>query len=322
MASYKEGNERLSQTGGGMDGPELITYQEWVTKNVCKYYFELDDVLKNRPNVRPWFTNEKVMKPKDRVEKNSDNTHIDYTILDDCSTDSVEQELDTTDNIQDSITKEREEEEDTLHDDIEIDEYDDNCSISNQVISTNTNPITLTPLSEDNNSLEMIATINSSDDYTSPSESESKNKRKVRSNKHRKLLPSEAKGIQQNILKKKKKTIARNTTDASTNNIFSMDNDEIELIKQTRDAKMNFDKQVHVDLTKIQSEKLRIESERLAMDKSTMEMKKEQIAIQTTLEKNRLLLIKLDILKPRELLKKEFPALTEEYLNTHFPYPE
>ena len=69
MASYKEGNERLSQTGGGMDGPELITYQEWVTKNVCKYYFELDDVLKNRPNVRPWFTNEKVMKPKDRLEK-------------------------------------------------------------------------------------------------------------------------------------------------------------------------------------------------------------------------------------------------------------
>ena len=197
----------------------------------------------------------------------------------------MEQELDTTDNIQDSITKEREEEEDTLHDDIEIDEYDDNCSISNQVISTNTNPITLTPLSEDNNSLETIATINSSDDYTSPSESESKNKRKVRSNKHRKLLPSEAKGIQRNILKKKKKTIARNTTDASTNNIFSMDNDEIELIKQTRDAKMNFDKQVHVDLTKIQSEKLRIESERLAMDKSTMEMKKEQIAIQTTLEK-------------------------------------
>ena len=58
MQSYKEANKRLNQTGNGMKGLELSTFQEWITKNVCKYYFVLDLVMKNRPNVKPWYTNE------------------------------------------------------------------------------------------------------------------------------------------------------------------------------------------------------------------------------------------------------------------------
>ena len=37
MASYKEANERLHQTGSGMDGIELSTFQEWITK-ICETF--------------------------------------------------------------------------------------------------------------------------------------------------------------------------------------------------------------------------------------------------------------------------------------------
>ena len=58
MASYKEASKRFNQAGSGFEGLELSTFQDWVVKNVCRYYFELDPILKDRPNVTPWYTNE------------------------------------------------------------------------------------------------------------------------------------------------------------------------------------------------------------------------------------------------------------------------
>ena len=58
MASYKEASERMAQTGNGLHGLEYTSFQEYIVKNVCRYYFELDPILKDRPNVTPWATNE------------------------------------------------------------------------------------------------------------------------------------------------------------------------------------------------------------------------------------------------------------------------
>ena len=247
MASYKEGNERLSQTGGGMDGIELSTYQQWVTKNVCKYYFELDSVLRDRPNVTPWYTNEKVMTPRNNIEKTADNRHIDYTVLDD-DDDSDLESLDQPNNedSQYCIIDEEREVVETMRDDEEDDEYDGNGGLQQHRLCTNTtSPVTLTPLSEDSNSTSMDTTNNSSsDEYPSSSTMGSTTKKKEKSKgRVRELLPSEAKGIQRNLLRKKKKSIAQKTTDGITNNIISIDNEDRDMIKETRDAKMNFDRE-------------------------------------------------------------------------------
>ena len=73
MALYKEGNECINNTGSGLHGIELSTLQEWVVNNICKYYYELDPVLRDRPNVRPCYTNEDVN--QDSSDDSNDSTH-------------------------------------------------------------------------------------------------------------------------------------------------------------------------------------------------------------------------------------------------------
>ena len=65
---------------------------------------------------------------------------------------------------------------------------------------------------------------------------------------------------------------------------------------------------------------MRIENERLELDKATMRLKVSQMETQVCFDKNKTLLLKLDILEKRETLKKKFPNLTEEYFDTNFPY--
>ena len=74
MASYKEANERLNATGSGLEGIEYTNFQEYVVNNICKYYYQLDPVLKNRPNVCCWHTNDK-MRGKNVVEEINQSTH-------------------------------------------------------------------------------------------------------------------------------------------------------------------------------------------------------------------------------------------------------
>ena len=136
----------------------------------------------------------------------------------------------------------------------------------------------------------------------------------------RQLLPSEAKGIQRNLLKKKKKSIAQKTRDGITNNVISIDTEDREMIKQTRDAKLNFDRERYDYQKIVETEKMKIEKERLELDKSTMRLKLSQIETQVTFEKNKTLLLKLDILEKRETLKKKFPNLTDDYFEKNFPF--
>lgn len=58
MQSYKEASERMNMTGNGLEGIQYTSFQEYIVKSVCKYFFELDPILKDRPNVTPWATNE------------------------------------------------------------------------------------------------------------------------------------------------------------------------------------------------------------------------------------------------------------------------
>ena len=80
MASYKEASERMNMTGNGLEGLEHINFQDYIVKNICRYYFMLDPVLKDRPNVTPWFTNE-----EDTPEKSRDSIFLSSDDDDDSS---------------------------------------------------------------------------------------------------------------------------------------------------------------------------------------------------------------------------------------------
>jgi hypothetical protein len=57
--SYKVASDQMNGTGAGITGREdTINFQKYIVKFVCKYYFELKPVFGDRPNVRPFFTNE------------------------------------------------------------------------------------------------------------------------------------------------------------------------------------------------------------------------------------------------------------------------
>ena len=100
-----------------------------------------------------------------------------------------------------------------MRDDEEDDEYDGNRVIQEDELCTNTtSPITLTPLSEDSNSTSMDSTNNSSsDEYPSSSTMGSSITKKKEKSKGRvrELLPSEAKGIQRNLLRKKRNLLLK-----------------------------------------------------------------------------------------------------------------
>ena len=324
MSSYKEANERLNQTGGGFDGIELTTFHEWIVKNVCKYYFELDSVLKDRPNVKPWFTNEDdfIDEGEDEEKDNRNNMSID-SVNDDDSLESLGEEFNTFNSeieVEDRV--------DTTVIDPDTsgnDEYEkETRESSSTLLSTNRDRRNLSLLSDDSESISMDTATNmsTSDECDTPTSSSSKKKRKGSLLGRRKLTPIEAKSLQKSYIKKKNKSIANRKGSDIISKFTTMDEDDRQRIMETKNEKMTFERERHSDLKRFESQKLLIEKERLEMEKVNMLMRKDQMLVQTNLEKSRIILLKLEMLKAREGIKKEFPNVTEEYLNTTFPYPE
>ena len=87
------------------------------------------------------------------------------------------------------------------------------------------------------------------------------------------------------------------------------------MVEATRMARMKFEKEKHDDMKNIESEKLKIDKERLKMEMDGMMIKHQQ-------EKSRLVLLRLEMFKERQAIKKEYPEVTDEFLETNFPYPE
>jgi hypothetical protein len=307
MASYKQANEHLSQTGAGMDDAALSTYQEWITKNVCKYYFELDTVLKDRPNVRPWYTNEKVMKLPDEcvavIEKDSNKTTA-------AMNSSIVELLDSDDSSDDE-----------KHDNSAI-EYESNKNDNFITSESNFNAIPFSSSFECNKSTVLeTPDATSSDEYQSSSTPSSPKKRKERQAPPiRKLSPIEAKGIQRNMVKKKKSIAKRNGTN-DLKKMLGIDDDDKDFIKETTITKINQENQRFLRMEKIEDRKFKMDNERLKLEKTALRIKSETATIQNNIEKGKYVLMRLEIFKTRETIKKELPHVTEEYLDRKFPYP-
>ena len=100
-----------------------------------------------------------------------------------------------------------------------------------------------------------------------------------------------------------------------------MDQADRDLIIESRDRNMNFEREKHKDMKGIESAKLSIEKERLEMEKRTLMLKHDNMIIQKQAEQSKIVLLRLEIYQVRQKIKKDDPNVTEEYLDIKFPYP-
>ena len=101
-----------------------------------------------------------------------------------------------------------------------------------------------------------------------------------------------------------------------------MDQDSRELLIETRNKKMMYEHNRHTDMKRIEEKKIRLEEQRLQMEESSTRIKNETLIIQKNLEKSKIVLLKLEMFKEREAIKKNNPDITDDYLNNLFPYPD
>ena len=94
------------------------------------------------------------------------------------------------------------------------------------------------------------------------------------------------------------------------------------MMVDTRQKRMMFDMKKHDDLTVLEKQKIDIELERLTMERNTMKLTHENMLIQNSLEKSKIVLLRLEMFKERQNIKLRDPTVTYEYLNIHFPFPE
>ena len=313
MASYKEANEKLNGSGRGLEGIDYTNFQEYVVTNICPFYFQLDPVLKNRPNVQCWHSNDKASK-NDRFEESVERTtHDDNLAIVLLSSD--EEELSDNDMILNKYQVKGKD-----------DEYEKESNIDH-INNTTTNPrsSSLEFYSDEvNNTSEETMSSSNADDRNTSSETDSTNPPRPvsRSSPKKRLTPSDAKKKQRQMCAKKKKSFIKKKDNNKIHSIGkSINRDNRKLVEETRDAKMKFEMKKHDELKSIEAEKLKIEKERLQMDRDNNAIKQEHISAQTKLENTKIVLLKLEMFKERQRIKKENPELTEDYLDEYFPYP-
>jgi hypothetical protein len=66
----------MEGTGRGTTGIEHANFQNYVVTNICRYYFELLPVLKDRPNMKPWYTNHSKQIDKGISSKETDVVRV------------------------------------------------------------------------------------------------------------------------------------------------------------------------------------------------------------------------------------------------------
>ena len=294
MASYKDANEKMNNTGAGLDGFEFSSFQEYIVKQVCRFYFVLDPVLKDRPNVYPWATNE-----SDRLTSTTEHDIAVSTILLSSDDDSIESMIPPEVPLTKKTINTSPVEIDLVLDDSDDDEYESASNLSAKTTSS---------LSNTDSSKSVRINNNRKD----PPQTDNKNK----------MTPLEAKNKQKQLLSKRKRTILKKNGKGKNTILASLDQEEKDIMAKNRNVKMNFEMQRHNDMKTLESEKIALDKARFEMERDNMELKKEHISVQTNLEKSKIILLRLEMFKKRQEIKKEYSEVTDEFLNEHFPYPK
>jgi hypothetical protein len=140
------------------------------------------------------------------------------------------------------------------------------------------------------------------------------------------ISPAVARRMQRSLLTSHQKQINQKKKKAKITGLTDKEEEHKEFLRQTRESKMMFEKEVH-DHNKRREEmndireqrKVEIEQERLLMDKEERKERREQAKIQHELEKTKLMMVKMDMYQKRIQMKKDNPEIDDEVLNNLFP---
>jgi hypothetical protein len=159
---------------------------------------------------------------------------------------------------------------------------------------------------------------------TIPSTPSPKKKKKVET-KETMVSPIVAKDIKRKLLQRHKKQIHEKNRKSKLSGLFNSDVEEKDLLLKSRETKMYYEKKRHEEMKKFQDNKINIDTKRCEIDEKRFKMEidnaelnRERIKAQTKLDKQKRLLVKLEMLKLRQALKKDDPNVTDEYLDKHF----
>jgi hypothetical protein len=330
LQSYKKAHDCITNTGSGLHGIEFSNYQDKMVRTHCRFYFALKPILGQRPNVKPWYTNEQGDKEEQaNVDVDSDDESVDST--DDGNVIDIQKEIDdimavehggrnegvaTSTNIgskrsqvinlslsDDSGTGYNRMSESS--DDLHIDTSSlSGESVSRRVQSTSSTSQRRTTINTSN-----VSSISTS------------TKSKLKSPKKKvKLSPSEALSVQQSLLKKGVKQIHGTANKSKMSAVLANEAKEREFIMETRKKKLDLDSKKYEDMKTFEMKKITLDEKRFNREEEERDLKKEHIKVQTSLEKNKALLVKMEIFKMRQALKKADPSITDEFLNEQFPY--
>jgi hypothetical protein len=152
-----------------------------------------------------------------------------------------------------------------------------------------------------------------------------KKKKKTDSDK-RLISPIEAKDIQRKLMMRHKKQIHEKNKKNKLMGFVKNEIEEKDFLMKSRETKSFFEKERHVDMKRFHDTKISIDERRCEIDErrykmevDNSELNKERIKAQTKLDEQKRMLVKLEMFKLRQSLKKEDPNVTDEYLDEHFP---
>ena len=334
MSSYKEANERLNRTGNGITDPlKYSTFQEYIVNNVCKHYYILDPVFKDRPNVRPWATNEDIdIDIEDTSNKEYDPLQsTEFLTSDDESNESSVQSTPRNKDVLDSDVEIIDNPKIKRHQyhsptvsrssshNSSINEYDNMSSSSKSSVYTH-NTSNISNITDDTNLLPKARKVVSKKEPRKAKAVTPTRKKTTKTKK--KYTPSQAKNMEKDMKKKTKASIASKQSNSKYMSITTIDQEDRDFLIESRDSTIRFETLKHNDMKELEERKIRIENERLLMERDTMKLRHEQMLVQNSLERSKLALLKLEIFKARQEIKKLNPDVTDDYLNNHFPFPE
>jgi hypothetical protein len=282
IKSYNTAQFRLNTTGAGMVGIEYTDFEEEVVQKHCIYYRELKPILAERPNVTPWATNFDTDDEGDKNVRKDDKDDDESSATDD-STESV----------------------------ISIDNDDSDISVVGTVKDTTTVQTQSVSQLTDDNCTSVSKKGNQTNDVTVTSVSLDSPKNKRKKSRVGKVAPADAKRTQKSLIRQRKKQLCGSSHSKSKSKLGTLldqEQKERDFMMEARKTKMSFDlrrhnemKELeikkHNDIKEIERKKLKLQEIVLKADEEEKNLKKEHLRAQTEIEKNNLLLVKMQVLE-------------------------
>jgi hypothetical protein len=280
ITSYKDAEDRLNGTGAGMEGIELSTFQEEVCNTTCRFYHQLRPVMVNRPNVRPWATND----DSDCFEEKEDEEESCLSSNDsDIEIQHVEPATSSNTQVQGMVI-------------VPNSDNDSNTVASVSIVEN---------INQDNIS---ISSHHTSGRNTTTSVSGSTRKRSSNT-----ISPSDAKKKHKSLLRQGKKQIGSTKSKSKIAALLEAEQQDRNFMMQSRKDKLVFETKKHDELKQIEKQKLGIEERRFRLDEK-------RLLAQSEIDQQKLLLVQMEVFEKREQMKKNNPHITESEINRRFNF--